>query len=229
MANVPAIPPSVSRGADRPPPPAERPRPSGAAAFHSHLKRARGHLPGTDKPLSMAGPPGRLSGAHRAPEAEVGPEVDSRGRRLELEGEPPDDKRPSAALDVDPLDPMARALFSDGCHRLGFERAAEIATPSSPSAPSHDAVMAAARVSLEQVMSRFVRRVAWSGDAQTGSARLELGAGALAGATLTIHADRGAVRVAIELPPGVDRAQWRDRIAQRLDARGLQVTALEVD
>ncbi len=86
----------------------------------------------------------------------------------------------------------------------------------------------ASRVSLEHVMSRFVRKVAWSGDANRGTARLELGAGALAGATLTIHSEQGAVSVSLELPPGVDANAWRERIARRLGARGLQVAELEV-
>jgi len=92
-----------------------------------------------------------------------------------------------------------------------------------------DAIDVASRVSLEQVMSRFVRRIAWSGDAHTGTARLELGAGELTGATLTIHAEGGAVRVSLELPPGVDRAEWRDRIAKRLGARGVQIASLDVE
>ena len=77
-------------------------------------------------------------------------------------------------------------------------------------------------------MSKLVRRIAWSGGARAGSARLEFGAGALDGATLTIHADDGAVRVALVLPPGVDRTVWKERIANRLGARGLYVVSLEV-
>jgi hypothetical protein len=96
-------------------------------------------------------------------------------------------------------------------------------------APRPDAASLVARVSLEHVMSRFVRRVAWSGDANTGTARLELGAGALSGATLTIHSDQGVVRVSLELPPGVDGTEWRERIARRLGARGLQLAALDVE
>jgi len=84
------------------------------------------------------------------------------------------------------------------------------------------------RVPLEHLMARLVRRIAWSGNARTGSARLELGAGELEGATLTIHADDGVVRVALELPPGVDRAAWKERISGRLGARGLQVEEVEV-
>jgi hypothetical protein len=84
------------------------------------------------------------------------------------------------------------------------------------------------RAPLDHLMARLVRRIAWSGNGRTGSARLELGAGELAGATLTIHADDGLVRVALELPPGVDRAAWKERISNRLGARGLQVEAVEV-
>ena len=82
---------------------------------------------------------------------------------------------------------------------------------------------------MDHVLARLVRRIAWSGDAESGSARLELGAGALEGATLTIHSDQGKVRVSLELPPGVDGAKWKERILRRLGARGLQVVALEVE
>jgi hypothetical protein len=117
---------------------------------------------------------------------------------------------------------MTRALAQPGL-------SADRGTLAAAASPPVDTVQSAARVSLEQVMSKFVRRVAWSGDAHSGTARLELGAGALEGATLTIHSHNGVVQVALELPPGVDAAEWRDRIARRLDARGLQVSALEVD
>jgi hypothetical protein len=77
-------------------------------------------------------------------------------------------------------------------------------------------------------MARLVRRVAWSGNGRQGVARLELGAGELDGATLTIHADDGVVRVALDLPPGMDRGVWKERISQRLGMRGLQVAAVDV-
>jgi hypothetical protein len=91
-----------------------------------------------------------------------------------------------------------------------------------------DTASASARVSLEQLLPKLVRRVAWSGDARAGTVRLELGAGALEGATLTIHAESGALRINLELPEGVDAAEWRRRIGGRLGARGLQVAELEV-
>lgn len=123
---------------------------------------------------------------------------------------------------VDPLDPLTRALFAPGLRPNALMAAA-------PAAPPDENVSRASHVSMEHVLARLVRRIAWSGDAETGSARLELGAGALEGATLTIHSDQGKVRVSLELPPGVDQARWKERIARRLGARGLQVTALDVE
>jgi hypothetical protein len=152
--------------------------------------------------------------ARQAALREVDREDEHAGRFLEpagAKGEP-----------IDALDPMTRALFASGL-RPGAP------TPSaSPTSPADETVSRSSRVSLEHVLHQLVRRISWSGDARAGSARLELGAGALAGATLTIHSDDGHVRVALELPPGVDAFRWKDRIAQRLGARGLLVESLEV-
>ena len=116
------------------------------------------------------------------------------------------------------LDPMVQVL-------VGLApRAAPASAPTRPDL----AVLHDARAPIEQLMARLVRRVAWSGNARSGLARLELGAGELEGATLTIQADEGVVRVALDLPPGVDGAAWRERISGRLGARGLQVEAVEV-
>jgi hypothetical protein len=182
-----------------------------------HAARLDGHRP-DPKP---AAPP---SGAIEPPPGDI----DGRARRALTDKDAGGDDRGAGSLALDPLDSMTRALFSDGSQRLVFERPATSLSAPNP-APAVDTASLAARVSLEHVMSRFVRRVAWSGDANTGTARLELGAGALSGATLTIHSDQGAVRVALELPPGVDGAEWRERIAKRLGARGLHVAALEVE
>jgi hypothetical protein len=120
-----------------------------------------------------------------------------------------------------PIDPMSQILLP-----LGPRNAAPVSPPAAP--PMVDQGNVESPRSVEHLMARLVRRIAWSGNARTGVARLELGAGALEGATLTIHADEGAVRVALELPPGIDGADWKDRIARRLGARGLQIEALEV-
>jgi hypothetical protein len=85
-----------------------------------------------------------------------------------------------------------------------------------------------ARASFEDLLPALVRKVAWSGDSRRGSILLELGAGALAGATLLVHADDGQVRVRLSAP-GVDLDGWRERIAGRLAALGLSVEDVEVD
>lgn len=137
----------------------------------------------------------------------------------------PDDRvaAPGSAANPELVDPLAVALAMPSAGRGQGAPAADVA----PAAP--DAVALATRVSLEQLLSRLVRRIAWSGDAHTGCARIELGAGTLEGATLVVRADHGDLSVSIDLPPGVDRAEWRDRIASRLGARGLKVASLDVE
>ena len=87
----------------------------------------------------------------------------------------------------------------------------------------------AARASLAELLPALVRRVAWSGDGRKGAIRLELGAGALAGATLVVEADDGRVRVHLRAPPGVDLTAWRNRIGARLAARLLVVDSVSVE
>ena len=73
---------------------------------------------------------------------------------------------------------------------------------------------------LQNLLTGLARRVAWGGDRRKGSARIELGEGALAGATLVVHAEEREVRVDIELPAGAGSGGWPARIAERLEARG---------
>jgi hypothetical protein len=56
--------------------------------------------------------------------------------------------------------------------------------------------------------------------------RIELGAGALSGATLLVSAERGRVRVALRGQHGVELEPWRERIVARLAARGLDVEVI---
>jgi hypothetical protein len=80
-----------------------------------------------------------------------------------------------------------------------------------------------ALTSLEEILPALVRKIAWSGDARRGAVRIELGAGALAGATLLVAADRGRVQVTLSAQADVELEPWRERIAARLAARGLDV------
>ena len=101
------------------------------------------------------------------------------------------------------------------------------AAPSAAEAPSPVAAQAAA--SLESLLPAMVKKIAWSGDARRGTVRMELGAGALDGSTVLIHADHGEVSVHLSTPPGVDPTVWRERIQRRLEARGLRVTEVAID
>jgi hypothetical protein len=128
-------------------------------------------------------------------------------------------EKPMSTKDDD-LDPMAR-------------RAAQLAPPVQLGPPiaveqPSAIVDTQARVSLEEILPALVRKIAWAGDGKRGSVRIELGAGELAGSTLLVHADDGKVRVELSVPPGVDSNAWRDRIHEKLTARGLDVESVEV-
>jgi len=76
------------------------------------------------------------------------------------------------------------------------------------------------RDDLQNLLIGLARRTAWGGDRRKGSARIELSEGALAGATLVVHAEQRAVSVELELPQGLSASGWQRRIAERLEARG---------
>lgn len=166
------------------------------------------------RPSSLAGRPANgKSGDDSAPLA--------RGK-----GEPrdarPDEDRPRR--DDDALDPMARHAA-----QLGAPPLLSVAPPVAASAPIEPPAVAAARASLEELLPAMVKRVAWSGDARRGAVRLEIGSGALAGGTLLVSADEGRVRVHLDAPAGVDRAEWKDRIESRLAAKGVALDGVDVE
>lgn len=96
-------------------------------------------------------------------------------------------------------------------------------------ATTNSPVHACARTSLEELLPALVRRIAWSGDGRRGTVRIELGAGALAGATLLVHADEGRVRVHLSAPAGADGEAWGRRIRDRLATRNIHVEDVEVE
>jgi hypothetical protein len=114
----------------------------------------------------------------------------------------------------------------------------EAAAALSGSAPAAGATPAGfVPSSLGDLIPGLVRRVAWSGDARRGALRLELGSGSLAGASVVVKSEGGRVDVTLVAPAegaaagGPSRGDlesWRDRIAARLEARGIDVGAVEV-
>jgi hypothetical protein len=121
----------------------------------------------------------------------------------------------------DPLDPAAR-------HAAQMAPLFQ-APPPAPAVSTAAPVEAETRASLESMLPELVRKIAWSGDGKKGSMRLELGAGALAGGTLLVHADEGRVRVELNAPAGTDVDAWKARLQERLDRRGVAVDEIIVE
>jgi hypothetical protein len=149
------------------------------------------------------------------------------------------------ALDVtddpeSPLDPAVRHsahLAPPGHAQDHAPEPASEHVPALASAPEHAPAPAPAEVraatSLEDLLPALVRTVAWNADGRRGVVHLELGAGSLSGTRLVIEADAGRVRVTIAAPASVhasvDLSGWRERIAARLVARGLDVGSVDVE
>jgi hypothetical protein len=103
-----------------------------------------------------------------------------------------------------------------------------VAAPAVTAPPPEAAVALRASASLEELLPQLVRRIAWSGDGKKGTVRMELGAGALAGATLMLESEGGRVRVQLDAPAGVDGEAWKAKIGARLAERRIDVESIEV-
>lgn len=147
---------------------------------------------------------------------------DSATATLPQQGQRLDEDRPLPPLrrhraPVDPTESLACPVPLARCESVAVSTAAGSA-----------AVCARAASTLEDLIPTLVRRIAWSGDRQRGTVRIELGAGELAGAMLLVHAEDGRVRVHLDVPPGVDPRQWQRRICDRLATRGLVTDSVDV-
>jgi hypothetical protein len=129
----------------------------------------------------------------------------------------------------DPLDPLHRRRATYAPPDMLSSAMLMGPAPAALSAPSGvTESVARAAASLEDLIPALVRRFAWSSDGRRGTARLEIGAGELAGSTLVVHADAGRVRVHLDVPPGVDARAWQVRIHQRLASRNIPTDLVEV-
>jgi len=140
--------------------------------------------------------------------------------RPDRSGETEETRRRSPA---DALDAVARQVAQLGPPALPQAMAQPPPVPL-PISPAQGPV----RTSVEDLLPGLVRRVAWSGDGRRGTIRLEIGAGALEGATLLVQTDDQRVSIHLNAPSGVDVHEWRARIGRRLAAKGLSVDLLEV-
>ncbi|MDB4936095.1 MAG: hypothetical protein JWP87_3067 [Labilithrix sp.] len=116
---------------------------------------------------------------------------------------------------VDWLDPAARHV-------------AQLAPPVGIVAESIDAraTEAVRGRSLEELLPVLVKRIAWAGDRNKGTVRLELGAGAYAGTTVVVHADGARVRVELAGSEGPELDRLRARLDARLRGHGLDVESV---
>jgi hypothetical protein len=191
--------------------------PSSPGPLHG-AGRARGAPSSFGQALAQAGRGKGLEGQGLTPRASGGRPAGTAHGKVDEE-KPPRKSVASTAATGDPLDPVVR-------------QAAQMAPPMagagpSPAAGAADEPAERARTSLEDLLPALVRKVAWSGDGRKGTVRLELGAGAMAGAEVVVQSEAGRVTVQLRAPAGVDAEAWRKRVEGRLTARGLQVDGVE--
>jgi hypothetical protein len=115
------------------------------------------------------------------------------------------------------LDPMQRVLLHDG----GWARP-EATAGAGGKGPGAAAGPALPVPTLDSLVDRFLRRVAFSGGRQRGVAHLEIGSGELAGASLTINAEGEHLELTLDTPPGVDPEPYRALLTTRLAAKGVR-------
>jgi hypothetical protein len=108
------------------------------------------------------------------------------------------------------VDPIA-GLF------LGASNGAPLEAPSTP-----------AGLVSNLVAVEMVRAIAWGGDRRRGTARIELGAGRYAGATLLVKADGDQLSVELEVPSGVDAEELSGRLTERFAEKGLVLREIDI-
>lgn len=210
----------AARVASHPTPPAAplRPKPHAAsksAEFHVFASLLGGHrargksgaLAGKGKPAAPGARPA-LTAAEAAPAGR--PPLVAHGPHHRHDQPKGDDGHDAPA----PLDPLAR--------HLALDRPLPVPPPAAAPPPN------APLIHVEQLVARLVRRVAWGGDGRRGAARIEVGAGELAGATITVESCGRELSLDVDLPPGVPADAWRERIAARLRSRGFELASIDV-
>lgn len=122
----------------------------------------------------------------------------------------PDKRKRSTA---DPMDPTVRQMAALAPPLPAVTAVSAAAAPDAPRS----------RMSMEELLPSLVKRIAWAGDRNQGSVRLELGAGRFAGTTLVVHAEGSKVRVEVS---GADADELRPLLDERLRRSGLDVESV---
>jgi hypothetical protein len=116
---------------------------------------------------------------------------------------------------ADPVEPLSRALALSPL----LSASTPAASPPVPLAPSPPPLL----LPDERALETLVRRFSWGGNGRRGAARIELGAGTLAGLTLLLSAEDGELSLEVQ---GDDGGEQGRRLAARLAAKGLRVTSV---
>lgn len=206
--------------APRPPTPASPPKPPAAArpasAFHALL--AKGPLLGLQA-TKMTGLLPQGPGAHRLPKEAAegqGGEGTGFGRVRERESRDARDSQQNADDDANALAQSLQAA------QWGPPPGAEVTRAAGVERSSAAAVELPAATSPEAA-AEAVHRFSFAGDGQTGTARIVLKDGVMAGSPVVVRVDGKAVRIS-----GASDAAgeaWTERICARLRERGYDAEA----
>lgn len=203
--------------APRPPAPAAPPKPPAAArpasAFHALL--AKGPPLGLQA-TKMTGLSAQGPGAHRPKEGTEGPAAETFGRVRERESRDARDSQQNADDDANALAQSLQAA------QWGPPPGAEITRAGGLERSSAAAVELPAATSPEAA-AEAVHRFSFAGDGQTGTARIVLKDGVMAGSPVVVRVDGKAVRIS-----GASDAAgeaWTERICARLRERGYDAEA----
>ena len=99
-----------------------------------------------------------------------------------------------------------------------------VLAPPASHAPPSVASDLTLRTDFAAAVEEIVRRISWGGDRRSGTARIELGRGALEGGAIVVQALGRQVKVELDLPPGFDGRELEDRLRRRLSSRGIDVS-----
>lgn len=173
-----------------------------------------------------------LEMGRHAPELPVAPRPPLGGRRAVANSVPGLQPGPAAAPEAEPKPKLAGAMRSEvpaEAQQLDpLALALAASAPLAPSlAPAGEAPLQHVPV-LDQIAQQLVKRIAWGTAGRKGAARIELGAGAWSGTTITVVSEPQGVSLELDVGVDVDGELLGQRLRKRLESKGLCVQDVTV-
>ncbi len=197
-------------------------RPAGLQA-HSELTRHRAPFSNYSREFKEFLPLAELLRQETLPAAE--PALRGAGELAYIHPRTPDSgeasefgPRPDGSVE----DPTERAERPAWEHLAGLEAQTALRQTSEGGALTQRGVASSAH------LAELIQSIAWGGDRRRGTARIELGAGRLAGTALVVAVDDAGLRLQVEAPSGVDSEALVERIRERLAARGQSLDEVSI-